>query len=80
VRQLIEAHTAATEVTVAWQGEEPTMMGLGFFRRSVELAERHRRPGQRIVYTIQTNGTLLDDGAPREPDPRASSQVRNGGG
>jgi uncharacterized protein len=44
---------------VAWQGGEPTMMGLGFFRRSVELAELYRRPGQ-ITNTIQTNGTLFD--------------------
>ncbi len=61
LRQLIEAHAAAPEVVVAWQGGEPTMMGLGFFRRSVELARRCQRPGQRIAYTIQTNGTLLDD-------------------
>jgi serine-type anaerobic sulfatase-maturating enzyme len=59
--QLIEAHARSPEVMVAWQGGEPTMMGLDFFRRSVELAEGMRRPGQRIVHTIQTNGTLLDD-------------------
>jgi len=61
LRQLIEAHTGAPEVVVAWQGGEPTMMGLGFFRRSVELAEVLKQPGQQITYTIQTNGTLLDD-------------------
>lgn len=61
LRQLIEAHAGAPEVVVAWQGGEPTMMGLDFFRRSVELAEDLKRPGQRLVYTIQTNGTLLDD-------------------
>jgi uncharacterized protein len=61
LRQLFEAHAHAPEVVVAWQGGEPTMMGLGFFRRSVELAEGMKRPGQRICYTIQTNGTLLDD-------------------
>ena len=61
LRQLIEAHAGAPEVVVAWQGGEPTMMGLPFFRRSVELAEQYRRPGQQITYTIQTNGTLLDD-------------------
>lgn len=61
LRQLIEAHARSPEVTVAWQGGEPTMMGLEFFRRSVELAERHRMPHQRIVYTIQTNATLIDD-------------------
>ncbi len=59
--QLIEAHAGAREVVVAWQGGEPTLMGLDFFRRSVELAARYRKPGQRIVYTIQTNGTLIDD-------------------
>jgi serine-type anaerobic sulfatase-maturating enzyme len=61
LRQLIEAHAGAPEVVVAWQGGEPTMMGLEFFRRSVELAQRYQRPGQRIMYTIQTNATLLDD-------------------
>ena len=60
VRQLIEAHARAPVVTIAWQGGEPTLMGLDFFRRSVELAQRHLRPGQRAEHTIQTNGTLLD--------------------
>src|SRR5262245_5193560 len=61
LRQLIESHARVPEVQIAWQGGEPTLMGLDFFRRSVELAERHVRPGQRAVYTIQTNGTLLDE-------------------
>ncbi|MGZ8594359.1 MAG: radical SAM protein, partial [Actinomycetota bacterium] len=61
LRQLIEAHARSPEVMVAWQGGEPTMMGLDFFRRSVELAGSMKLPHQRIVYTIQTNGTLLDD-------------------
>jgi len=61
LRQLIEAHAGAPEVIVAWQGGEPTLMGLPFFRRSAELAGRYRRPGQRILHTIQTNGTLIDD-------------------
>jgi uncharacterized protein len=61
VRQLIEAHAGVPEVQVAWQGGEPTMMGVDFFRRSVELADRYLQPGQRAVYTIQTNGTLLDE-------------------
>ncbi len=60
VRQLLEAHEAP-EVTVAWQGGEPTLMGAAFFRRALEACERHRRPGQRLAHTIQTNGTLLTD-------------------
>ena len=60
IRQLIEAHRT-NEVSIAWQGGEPTLTGLPFFRRSVELAEKYRRSGMTIEYTIQTNGTLLDD-------------------
>jgi uncharacterized protein len=60
IRQLLEAHRTP-EVTVAWQGGEPTLMGLDFFRRSVELVDQYRRPGQRVQYTIQTNGTKIDD-------------------
>jgi uncharacterized protein len=47
--------------TVAWQGGEPTLMGLDFFRRAVAIDEKLRRPGQRVERTIQTNGVLLDD-------------------
>jgi uncharacterized protein len=46
---------------VAWQGGEPTMMGLDFFRRAIELERQYARPGQRVLNTIQTNGTLLTD-------------------
>lgn len=60
VRQLLEAHTAP-EVTIAWQGGEPTLMGVEFFTRAIELTERFRRPGQRVRHTMQTNGTLLTD-------------------
>jgi uncharacterized protein len=60
VRQLLEAHQTP-EVAIAWQGGEPTLMGLDFFRRSVALAEQHKKPAQQIAYSIQTNGTQLDD-------------------
>jgi uncharacterized protein len=60
IRQLLESHRTP-EVTVAWQGGEPTMMGLDFFRRSVELVEQLRDPRQRISYTIQTNGVLINE-------------------
>lgn len=60
VGQLLEAHTTR-EVTIAWQGGEPTLMGVDFFRRAVQLAEELKRPGQRLEHTIQTNGTLLNE-------------------
>jgi uncharacterized protein len=61
LRQLLDAHRTVPEVVVAWQGGEPTLMGLDFFRRSVELIEQYKRPGQRVLNTLQTNGTLLTD-------------------
>jgi uncharacterized protein len=60
LRQLLESHRTP-DITVAWQGGEPTMMGLDFFRRSVELVDQIRQPHQRIEYTIQTNGVLIDE-------------------
>ena len=48
IRQLLESHRTP-EVTVAWQGGEPTLMKLEFFRRAVELVEKYRRPGQIVA-------------------------------
>ena len=44
IRQLIESHQT-DQVNIAWQGGEPTLMGLGFYRRALDLAEKYRRPG-----------------------------------
>lgn len=60
IRQTIEAHRVP-EVTIAWQGGEPTLMGLDFFRRAVEVEKTFARPGVRIENTLQTNGVLLDE-------------------
>ncbi len=60
IRQLLEAHQQVPEVIIAWQGGEPTLMGLDFFKRSIELVEKYRQPGQTILHTIQTNGTKID--------------------
>ncbi len=60
VRQYIEAQQVP-ETTITWQGGEPTMMGLDFFRRSVELADRHAPEGMKVDYSMQTNGILLDE-------------------
>ena len=60
IRQLLESHQVP-EVNVAWQGGEPTLMGLDFFKRSVEYTEKYRKSEQQILYTIQTNATKLDE-------------------
>jgi uncharacterized protein len=51
----------AEEIAFTWHGGEPTLMGLPFFRRVVELQRKHLPPGRRISNDLQTNGTLLDD-------------------
>ena len=48
------------EVNFAWQGGEPTLMGLDFFRRVIELQQKYERPGMRIENSLQTNGTKMD--------------------
>jgi uncharacterized protein len=59
IRQYIEAQDVP-EVTFAWQGGEPTLMGVEFFRRVVELQKKYAG-GKAIANALQTNGTLLDD-------------------
>jgi len=61
LRQVIEAHEA-DEVNVAWQGGEPTLMGLDFYRRALELAEKYRRPGMTLVHTMKIMAGLLRRG------------------
>ncbi|MDR3685851.1 MAG: anaerobic sulfatase maturase [Coriobacteriia bacterium] len=60
VRQTIEAQQVPF-VTLAWQGGEPTLMGLDFFRRALEVEREALPKGWQVERTIQTNGTLLDD-------------------
>jgi uncharacterized protein len=59
VRQYI-AGQSVPEVSFAWQGGEPTLMGVNFFRKVVAL-QRQYANGKTITNAMQTNGTLLDD-------------------
>lgn len=59
IRQHIDAQ-AGDSVTFAWQGGEPTMMGLAFFRHVMALCDKYAG-GKKITHALQTNGILLDD-------------------
>ncbi len=62
VRQYIESQPAnIPEISFAFQGGEPTLMGVKYFRKVMELQKRYARPNIPIVNALQTNGTLLDD-------------------
>ena len=56
VRQVIAAGFPA----IAWQGGEPTLMGLDFFRRAMAVERKCLKPGQSVENTLQTNGILID--------------------
>jgi uncharacterized protein len=60
IQQVLESHPGP-EVPVAWQGGEPTMMGLDFYRHSIELEKKYQKPGTTILNTMQTNGVLVDE-------------------
>jgi len=44
----------------SWQGGEPTLMGLDFFKKTVELQKKYASPGQKVNNSLQTNAVLLD--------------------
>ena len=60
ISQYIEAQTGDS-VVFSWQGGEPTLMGLDFFHRVVDLQTKYKKAGQKIENDLQTNGILLDE-------------------
>jgi uncharacterized protein len=58
IRQFIESQDVPN-ITFGWQGGEPTLMGIDFFKKAIALQNRYRS-GKSIENTFQTNGILLD--------------------
>jgi uncharacterized protein len=50
----------AEEIPFVWQGGEPALMGLNFYKKVVELQKKYAN-GKRVVNSLQTNGTLLTE-------------------
>lgn len=48
-------------LSIAFQGGEPTLLGVGYYKRFVESANRYNKKGVKINYALQTNGLLLDE-------------------
>jgi uncharacterized protein len=59
IRKALEA--AGGRVSFTWQGGEPTLLGLDFYREVVRLQNRFRGPGQAVENVLQTNGVLITD-------------------
>lgn len=63
LEQLVAAAIDYAEdyLTFAFQGGEPTLAGLDFFRKAVELQKKHNKKNLMIENTLQTNGMLIDE-------------------
>ena len=62
IKSLVQARAPQqNELEFTWQGGEPTMMGVGFFRKAVELQKKYVPPGIAVFNSFQTNATLIDD-------------------
>jgi len=61
-RQFIRAQDPrCNEIVFGWQGGEPLMMGLAFFKKAIEFQKHYAKVGLKITNTIQTNGTLITE-------------------
>ncbi len=61
IKQYVQSQARVSEVMITWQGGEPTLMGLDFFRKATQYADQFKAPRQKISFAIQTNGVLLND-------------------
>jgi len=59
IQQYLEQQDIA-EINFAWQGGEPTLLGIDFFKKVVEFQQKYARPHQKINNAFQTNGILID--------------------
>jgi uncharacterized protein len=61
IRSAYEAVEPGGEISFAFQGGEPTLAGLNFYKKFMEAEEKYARPGIRVSHAIQTNGIVLDE-------------------
>ena len=57
IKQALEQ--SRSQISFAWQGGEPTLMGLPFYEKAIKLQQKYAR-GTQVENALQTNGTLID--------------------
>jgi len=60
IKQYLEAQPGPV-VNFGWQGGEPTLRGLEFFQKAVELQNKYAPEGWKVENSIQTNAVLIND-------------------
>ena len=53
--------TQQPQYVFTWQGGEPTLMGIDFFKQAVKLQQEYAAPGSTVANGFQTNALLIDD-------------------
>lgn len=62
MEQIISSHPEGMkEIQIGWQGGEPTLCGLPFYEKAVEIQKRLAPRGTKIVNGFQTNGILINN-------------------
>lgn len=62
IRRYIAAQpVGAREINFVWQGGEPLLAGLSFYKKALALQARYAPDGVTISNSLQTNGTLIND-------------------
>ena len=63
LREMVRTYmqTPQPSYQFGWQGGEPALMGVDFFRKVVEFQQKYGRDGAAVANGLQTNGTLIDD-------------------
>lgn len=59
IKQYIKAQNVS-KITFTWQGGEPTLLGVDYFKKAVEFQNKYS-DGKEVLNSFQTNGVLLDD-------------------
>ncbi|GAL33465.1 putative arylsulfatase regulatory protein [Vibrio maritimus] len=60
IKSYIEQQNS-NEIVFHWQGGEPTLLGVAYFREVIRLQKKYTPKGVRVENNLQTNGTLLND-------------------
>lgn len=59
IKKVLEKATSMC--TIAYQGGEPTLRGIEFFRKTLEYEKKHNINNVKIIHSLQTNGYLIDE-------------------
>ncbi len=60
-QRVFESDVVGDTFTVVWHAGEPLVLPPSFYEEAFAIGARHNRAGVRMVHSVQTNGTLLDD-------------------